>query len=702
MLQLGSDWVGEKREKMDIWVVAAAAGAGYVAQHWKNFAKGRKSFSDSSCESPTFRPESSSSNQQAKGENSWPCDVLHGKKLEVELFLEKERLSQDSSIPEIASTIVDCADHYTHSASNLVPGSSSCEDVQVAREGVGTCGDKDESYQDLSFLPSTRETAVSYGFARKKNSLRSRRTNGQSLKPLNSLESCLMAQLFKELAEMGKYCSSSFSSPCTPAVNPFVGADGSSIINRATPNSCNLLIGSVQNKPHTATTLEDIFGAPRLPSLGSMKFCKKAKTDIQMEQHRRSSISHGLKGKHQRLQGTSQGALLFCLGLSLGLISSFLTNKREVDKLSDLLKQTESLVQDLQDELEMKDSLTVKELAVEDSESQDTQNDAFNNGPLHAFSPSEKLNDYDSMYKDQKSEEESLSKIEAELEAELERLELNMSSSRLDRKISKLVELDADYVPDVVEGVLKTGAFARQSGPKPYAEQDGTCSSTTHSVHYAVSPRELTLRLHEVIQTRLEQRVQELEIALQNSQRKVQNMESQQSNYWRQLPNSESACCSTEGSPDFKEPNQADQPVVINLSGETLDADNEPFDEFTKINELEEADSPSGLNYSHKQELLQSGDQKEYWLRNSHVNYEVQGKSFTDKTPLTFSTRQGREDNYHLSNGIISSGDEDDIGYDGMEEILIKHIVEQARRGSPVVLNAQRALFSPDEDDHSQ
>lgn len=139
--------------------------------------------------------------------------------------------------------------------------------------------------------------------------------------------------------------------------------------------------------------------------------------------------------------GTSQGALLFCLGLSLGLISSFLTNKREVDKLSDLLKQTESLVQDLQDELEMKDSLTVKELAVEDSESQDTQNDAFNNGPLHAFSSEEKLNDCDNEYKDQKAEEESFSKIEAELEAELERLELNMSSSRLDRKISNLVEV---------------------------------------------------------------------------------------------------------------------------------------------------------------------------------------------------------------------------------------------------------------------
>ncbi|KAL3513042.1 hypothetical protein ACH5RR_025759 [Cinchona calisaya] len=696
---------------MDIWVVAAAASAGYVAQHWKNLVKGRHSFSDSSCESPHFRPDSSSSTQQVGDKKSCPCGLVHSKSLDKEVWSERERRLPDPSMAEIASTIQsdcksrlmlgNCADCCTHGASDLVPRLLSSEDVQVDREGIEVCADKDETGGDLLLLASRREMGVSYGFRRKKSSLRSIRNNGQFIKPLNSLESCLMAQLYKEQAEMEEYTFSLISSPCTPTARPFIVTDSSRVIGRATGNSCNLPIAAVQQKLRTATNSKDIFGVPRLRSVGSMEFQRKAMTDIQMEQGGRLSCSSGLKGKHQKLQGSSHGALLFCLGLSIGLISSCLTNKRDVDKLSDMLKQTQSLVQDLQEELEMKDSLTVKELAVEDSESQDAQHDAFNNGPLHALSPEEKLNGYHNIHNDQKEEEESFSKIEAELEAELERLELNMNSCRLDSKISYLVELDADYVPEVGEGELKAEVLATQGGSQPYADRDGSGSSTTHSVHYAVSPMELTSRLHEVIQSRLEQRVQELEIALQNSQRKVRNMESQHTSYLRKLSKSESGCCLTQGSPVAKEQNQADQPVVINLYGEALDAYNEAYDEFTNINEPEEVDTPSGVD-SHRREILQTSDQKIPWLCSYEVESDIQGKSFMDNWSLFSSTRQVGEDDDYMSNGIVTSGDENDIGYDEMEELLIKHIVEKARKGSPAILNAQRALCSPDENSHSQ
>ena len=62
------------------------------------------------------------------------------------------------------------------------------------------------------------------------------------------------------------------------------------------------------------------------------------------------------------------------------------------------LKQTENVVHDLEDELEMKDSLIVKEV--------DTEKAAENS--------------------------ESISNIEAELEAELERLEINMNTSNIE------------------------------------------------------------------------------------------------------------------------------------------------------------------------------------------------------------------------------------------------------------------------------
>jgi len=57
--------------------------------------------------------------------------------------------------------------------------------------------------------------------------------------------------------------------------------------------------------------------------------------------------------------------------VSIGILSSSLLNKKEFDTLKGTLKQMENLVQDLQDELEMKEGLTVKELPNETSSEHD-------------------------------------------------------------------------------------------------------------------------------------------------------------------------------------------------------------------------------------------------------------------------------------------------------------------------------------------
>lgn len=141
---------------------------------------------------------------------------------------------------------------------------------------------------------------------------------------------------------------------------------------------------------------------------------------------------------------------LFSLGLSFGIVMSSMTNKRESDKLKDLLKQTENLVQDLQEEIEMKDSMTVKELNNENyGGSQDTCDHSSYDREFNGFS-SEKHMDNSPRdcieLNDSKEEENSepMSKIEAELEAELERLGLNMNTSSLERKLSELVEVSVN------------------------------------------------------------------------------------------------------------------------------------------------------------------------------------------------------------------------------------------------------------------
>ena len=68
--------------------------------------------------------------------------------------------------------------------------------------------------------------------------------------------------------------------------------------------------------------------------------------------------------------GLCDRLILFSIGVSIGILSS-LSNKKEFDTLKGTLKQMENLVQDLQDELEMKEGLTVKELPNETSSEHD-------------------------------------------------------------------------------------------------------------------------------------------------------------------------------------------------------------------------------------------------------------------------------------------------------------------------------------------
>ena len=143
--------------------------------------------------------------------------------------------------------------------------------------------------------------------------------------------------------------------------------------------------------------------------------------------------------------GSHDGTVLFCLGVSIGIISSLIASGREVNQLKEVLKHTQNLVQDLQEELEMKDSLTVKQLANENNESPDTCDNSFHyraSNP-HLLIQNDSTNNNGEVTCNVNTEQssESMSKIEAELEAELERLGLNMNPSGLPRRLSDIVEV---------------------------------------------------------------------------------------------------------------------------------------------------------------------------------------------------------------------------------------------------------------------
>lgn len=269
-------------------------------------------------------------------------------------------------------------------------------------------------------------------------------------------------------------------------------------------------------------------------------------------------------------------------------------------------------------------------------------------------------------------------------------------------RVLTFVQLDPDFVADFAQGELRPDTVNGKHFTQSESNRDASGTLTAHSGNYAVSPRELSLRLHEVIQSRLEEQVTELETALQNSQRMEQLMELEHKNVWGKLSGRELRYSSGEESPSAT----AAQPLIMNLSGEALDAYNEAYEELTKKSESEEEGSPTRVYENNLQVGLCPLDQSMSWGQNGGANsllpHFMHNKEKISQEPYISwsrtSAKHGSGIQKTLYCGASDNGNNDCD--DEMEKQLIKQIVEKTRKGSPVVLNAQRVLFSMDENEH--
>ncbi|KAL1531688.1 hypothetical protein AAHA92_31801 [Salvia divinorum] len=657
---------------MDVWVVAAAAGAGYVVQHLKNLGRGKNKWVDSSSENLNgVRPQSSRSRRKL-GDKTGPFDSV---------------LSRESNGEEMSNGEGDkvCDFEMTSTSGyedeNMVVGGSfmsssflaqnpDVEDVQGDLES-GLPFDSSRGFtSDMSPRHSSSEIVFSSSSSRRRRGLKSRRFDSQSIKPQTSLQSCLMAQLYEERDASEEYAHHSLEKP---RLRPFLVTDGSRIISSAPCESVTVPIGTSRGerwlrKDGYSQVNSTVCGIPALPNIEPAECGKKAKTSE--KQKRGFEGYHSSKASRSdpdNAQGTSSKALLFNFGLTLGVASSFMANKHEVEKMKSLLKQNENLVQDLQEELEMKDCLTVKELAADNNESTNVNNDYCTDDTVLPLSLKEK-SDEKSCH--EKPEEQSLYAIEAELEVELQRLESSMNSSSLEGKLCNLSGFDPDFVSDFHEGMLRSRSFAAEF----HGDSDESRSSTPRSCPYPVSPRELSLRLHQVIQSRLEERIKELETALQNSQQKSKYMGSKHVHPWRELSSPGTRNSSAHDSPIARnEHKPMDEPVVISLSGEALAAYNEAYDVFTKVSESDEEDFQAGF---------ENGYHAEY------DSNEVQETVFHQRTEEDLYSPQNNNALGRRRDEVEDCDEDDEI-----ERLLIRQIVEKAKQGSPAVLKAQREFL---------
>ncbi|XP_010547751.1 PREDICTED: uncharacterized protein LOC104819401 [Tarenaya hassleriana] len=643
---------------MDLWLIAATAATGYIAKYVQNVSKGKDNFTEASSEDfSNVKPESPR------------CMVsrLVGVKKPKEESFETRRMITDGKSLDIQER--DNA-YRMEEPSTSAEGSGNNERIHsdYSVSSVPEFADNGSQNWPIHDFPmGDRKTNLFQSSFRNRTFLRRKQQRYKRLvQPLNSVESCLITQFHREQMNMEEYMLSPFPSPCAPVTRPLLVTDGTRVINA---NSLGPLSGQIQNEDRTDHAL----GIPPLTKLQSSSVSNKRRIG-----NRRTTVSR----RHAHGHGPNDTALLLCIGISIGMISFFIVRKTEVDKLKNVLKQTENLVQDLQDELEMKDSLTVRELENENKKNNDldcVENDGRQCG--------------------QKAENsESMSKIEAELEAELERLELNINTSNIETQLSDTIGLDPEFEVDFARGELRADRIKRQPFEETESNQDPSGNSTPESGNYAVSPRELSLRLHEVINSRLEERIKELEVALRESQREVEQMRMEaehKKNSWSRLWESHDEVIrhererETPVAMEHTENNPVEtEPLVMNLAGEALDAYNDAYDELMKINEdsEEEEDLPTKTHEERNREGLLMGKNTPW----NHKRY-IKDPSRT-------------EENVNLSVqelldlvGLSEDEDENSDCESEMEKQLIKQIVEKTKQGSPVVLNAQKMLFLMEE-----
>ncbi|XP_023516045.1 uncharacterized protein LOC111780025 [Cucurbita pepo subsp. pepo] len=663
---------------MNFWVAATAAGAGYLAKYWQKLLG-----------------DGSSSYQMSTNEEVGSMDhPFHRTKRRTKTH--GDILAADREV----SNGRDSVRSRFNVASTSGLDFEKTENLGNYREYDGLPVSNFPLELSLSYLndhmtdqlpcSSSSELSCFQPTMSKIGPLRHKHSNQRFIQPLSSLESCVLSDLYKDHIEMEEYILHSFQSASKSTIRRFVVKDGTRIgkdFRDSFRVQVDLDASNFYKEPFTEKN-KDVYGIPLLPKRQSLKTAEMLDINGGGRQCGASSAS---QMDNEKLARAKDRVILFYLRISIGLISSFMAKKREIDELKELLKDTENLVQDLQEELEMRDTLlTVKELSNENCESLGIPENSLFSMKEQNLVPSAKSDDKELFIQSAEEGSESLSKIEAELEAELQRLGLNIDTSSTDKGFYDLHELDQEITEDFSEGVLWADMM---NDLNPKFQQNQDASKITSSGNYTVSPWELSVRLHEVIQSRLEARVRELEIALEDSESRLQCIEAEQIDSRKEFTQSEMLHSSSEES-------LTSQPLDMNLSGEALDAYNEAYHELIDMDDSEEelVHSPSPVDEGKHPQSHTATIGRPF----SYPNGRTNGSMSLGRVPVKEKTKVCHKKigtmKDHFSLGQQTNGvDDESSDYD--DEMLIKQIVEKTRMGSPVVLNAQRWLFSMDKDD---
>ncbi|XP_075484398.1 uncharacterized protein LOC142524338 [Primulina tabacum] len=634
---------------MDLWVVAAAAGAGYIAKNLQNLTVDK----NEDLLEPALK---------------YPGNV----QLESMNILQQIR--------------------YNTCPLRRLEQNRAQEDGELASSSTGISGQRFSEFED-----GERKTSRRLGRGK---FIRSSRSGLNVARPLISLENDLDYELSKDGEGFEQNMFGMFPSVSTS--RPLLVTDGIGLTTRSSSaSSLALFDGGVEEGRREnivgSKVRSTMFRSHSVDHIDSAVLPRKPKKSSGLARMSDSTdgVPHGLFDS-----SGPNGVLLFIMGMSIGILSAKTTSKREVDSMKLQLKQTHNLVQDLHDELNMKEMITVKEIVNEGYYQPPRKSDTPSSIREPIASPNKEakeLTKFDN-FKASYDNDENLkirSKIEEELQAELEMLEHNISATALEN-ISYIVELDPDYEPDIAQGDLKpmmateTRDTLSESGDK----STGTTTNVSQPPNYAVSPRELCFRLHELIESRLEARIKELEIALSNSENKVRVLGSQGIILGTRLPYSETEySCSPQSPINICEHYTADGSLVKNISSNSLDSIKEENGILLKATDNDQERGEKSISNFGSDHEMYSTVQKfiddlfdEEKDRVSHHDAVMEKDGAQEDSVQDMVRTWDRQ----MSRSLLLDEDfesEDEEEADESEMLLIKKIVERRRSGSAFAFN---------------
>ncbi|WVZ17639.1 hypothetical protein V8G54_010621 [Vigna mungo] len=276
-----------EEDRMDLWVVAAAAGAGYLAKYWNRVAKhGDRSChvsSEDSCfENPVTSSSPSPFAKQARRDDLAEDVCSDGRISDLytqDGIVTREVASARGFNSEKMHQFWNYSKNDVLSLANLaMPLSPYDDNFKAVDDSNGQSGQSSGIGGDHGFLipDSSAEVVPVNSSSGHKTLLRMKLLSGRVTRPLSSLESCFMAQLYKEHAETEEYVFGSLASQST-ATRSFHVSNGSQIINREKNSLFSTSFESKEYKLQKAggrINDENVFGVPSLPKVRSVNEAK--------------------------------------------------------------------------------------------------------------------------------------------------------------------------------------------------------------------------------------------------------------------------------------------------------------------------------------------------------------------------------------------------------------------------------------------